>query len=431
MPAEPVIEAAGVSKRYGDVQALDGVSVVVDAPATGLLGANGAGKSTLMKSLLGLVRPDAGTIRVLGIDAGHGSRELRVRLGYMPEHDCLPTGMTAHDMVVHLAEMRGLSRRDATLRASEVLFQVGLEEERARLIGTYSTGMKQRAKLAQALVHDPDLVVLDEPTNGLDPAGRVEMISLVRRLSRDLGIKVLLSSHVLEDVERTCDAVVVLRAGQVVAADRIEGMARSEEGTVEVRVAGDAGSPRRPADGRRRRSGRAPVRRGARDGRRRRHAGRGPRRGGRRGRRPARADECNALDQIVDRFSEGLAPPEPGTVGAGNRRLERTQAKLATEIEIMKAENNALRGAELFWVARDMVDVSMDAASTLPEWTPALVTPSPSGLLCWAKPAGTVPYGPKPASTTDVPWDAVFWWTRPDKMLQLVPSSRFRRHGGR
>jgi ABC-2 type transport system ATP-binding protein len=242
VPLEPVIEAAGVSKRYGDVQALDGVSVVVDAPATGLLGANGAGKSTFMKSLLGLVRPDAGTIRVLGIDAGHGSRELRVRLGYMPEHDCLPTGMTAHDMVVHLAEMRGLSRRDATLRASEVLFQVGLEEERARLIGTYSTGMKQRAKLAQALVHDPDLVVLDEPTNGLDPAGRVEMISLVRRLSRDLGIKVLLSSHVLEDVERTCDAVVVLRAGQVVAADRIEGMARSEEGTVEVRVAGDAGS---------------------------------------------------------------------------------------------------------------------------------------------------------------------------------------------
>ena len=193
MPVEPVIEAAGVSKRYGDVQALDGVSVVVDAPATGLLGANGAGKSTLMKSLLGLVRPDAGTIRVLGIDAGHGSRELRVRLGYMPEHDCLPTGMTAHDMVVHLAEMRGLSRRDATLRASEVLFQVGLEEERARLIGTYSTGMKQRAKLAQALVHDPDLVVLDEPTNGLDPAGRLEMISLVRRLSSELGIRVLLS----------------------------------------------------------------------------------------------------------------------------------------------------------------------------------------------------------------------------------------------
>lgn len=135
---------------------------------------------------------------------------------------------------------------------------------------------------------------------------------------------------------------------------------------------------------------------------------------------------CNALDQSVDRFSQALAPPVPGTAGAGNRRRERSQAKLATEIEIMKAENNALRSAEMFWVARDMVDVSMDAASTLPAWTPALVTPSsPSGLLCWAKPAGTVPYGPKPAATTDVPWDAVWWWTRPDGMLQLVPSSRF------
>lgn len=135
---------------------------------------------------------------------------------------------------------------------------------------------------------------------------------------------------------------------------------------------------------------------------------------------------CNALDQSVDRFSQALAPLAPGAAGAGNRRRERTQAKLATEMEIMKAENNALRQAEMFWVARDMVDVAIDAASTLPEWTPALVTPAlPSGLLCWAKPAGTVPYGPKPASTTDVPWDAVWWWIRPDGMLQLVPSSRF------
>jgi ABC-2 type transport system ATP-binding protein len=238
--AQPVIEAVGVSKRYGDVQALAGVTVTIDAPATGLLGANGAGKSTFMKSLLGLVRPDEGTIRVLGMDVAHGGRALHTRIGYMPEHDCLPIAMTAHDMVVHLAEMRGLSRRDATLRASEVLFQVGLEEERARLIGTYSTGMKQRAKLAQALVHDPDLVVLDEPTNGLDPAGRLEMIALVRRLSSDLGIRVLLSSHVLEDVERTCDAVVVLRSGEVVASDLIEGLGADGDGSVEVRVAGDA-----------------------------------------------------------------------------------------------------------------------------------------------------------------------------------------------
>jgi ABC-2 type transport system ATP-binding protein len=237
---QPAIEAVGVRKRYGDVQALDGVTVSIDAPATGLLGANGAGKSTFMKCLLGLVQPDAGSITVLGLDAATHGRELRTRIGYMPEHDCLPQAMTAHDLVVHLAEMRGIARRDATIRASEVLFQVGLEEERARLIGTYSTGMKQRAKLAQALVHDPDLVVLDEPTNGLDPAGRLEMIALVRRLSRDLGIRVLLSSHVLEDVERTCDAVVVLRSGQVVADQTIEHLSADAAGSLEVRVSGDA-----------------------------------------------------------------------------------------------------------------------------------------------------------------------------------------------
>jgi ABC-2 type transport system ATP-binding protein len=236
--ADAAIEAVGVSKRYGAVQALDGVTVAIDAPATGLLGANGAGKSTFMKCLLGLVEPDAGSIRVLGLDAATHGRELRTRIGYMPEHDCLPIAMTAHDLVVHLAEMRGIARRDATIRASEVLFQVGLEEERARLIGTYSTGMKQRAKLAQALVHDPDLVVLDEPTNGLDPAGRLEMIALVRRLSRDLGIRVLLSSHVLEDVERTCDAVVVLRSGQVVTSQAIEHLGQ-DAGSLEVRVSGD------------------------------------------------------------------------------------------------------------------------------------------------------------------------------------------------
>ena len=135
----------------------------------------------------------------------------------MPEHECLPSWMTARDLVVHLGELRGLPRRIAVLRTSEVLFQVGLEEERLRLIGTFSTGMRQRVKLAQALVHSPELVVLDEPTNGLDPQGREEMLELVRRLSRDLGIRVLFSSHVLEDVERTCDAVVVLRDGRVAA----------------------------------------------------------------------------------------------------------------------------------------------------------------------------------------------------------------------
>jgi hypothetical protein len=134
---------------------------------------------------------------------------------------------------------------------------------------------------------------------------------------------------------------------------------------------------------------------------------------------------CNAVDQTIDRFSQGLAAPAPSTAGAGNRRRVRTQAKLATEIEIMKAENDALRQAEMFWVARDMVDVALHAATTLPEWTPAIAAPAPNGLLCWAKPAGTVPYGPKHTSTTDVPWDSVWWWIRPGGMLQLVPASRF------
>ncbi|WP_217915820.1 ABC transporter ATP-binding protein [Miltoncostaea marina] len=237
--ATRLIATRDLARRFGAVQALDGVSVEITAAATGLLGANGAGKSTLMKTILGLVQPDAGSVEVLGIDAARHPGEVRRRLGYMPELDCLPLEMTARDLVVHMAELRGLPRRDAVLRASEVLFQVGLEEERSRLIGTFSTGMKQRTKLAQALVHAPELVVLDEPTNGLDPSGRDEMLTLVRRLSSELGIAVLMSSHVLEDVTRTCDAVVALRDGRVVTAGPIAAMAGAAGDGVIVRVAGD------------------------------------------------------------------------------------------------------------------------------------------------------------------------------------------------
>jgi ABC-2 type transport system ATP-binding protein len=234
-----LVAVEGISKRYGSIQALDGVTVELRDRATGLLGANGAGKSTLMRALLGLARPDAGRVEVLGIDAAREPGEVRRRLGYMPERDCLPLEMTARDLVVHMGELRGLPRRAAVLRASEVLFQVGLEEERSRLIGTFSTGMKQRTKLAQALVHGPELVVLDEPTNGLDPAGREEMLGLVRRLSSELGVAVLLSSHLLEDVTRTCDAVVVLRDGRVVAEGRIDEMEGLSREVVLVRVVGD------------------------------------------------------------------------------------------------------------------------------------------------------------------------------------------------
>ena len=238
-PAMAAIAAAGVSKRYGSIEALTDVTVAIDGLATGLLGANGAGKSTLMRALLGLVRPDAGTLNILGLDAARDGRDIRRRVGYMPEGECLPRDPSAHVFVVHLAELRGLPRRAAVLRASEVLFQVGLEEERSRPIGTFSTGMRQRVKLAQALVHGPELVVLDEPTAGLDPAGREEMLQLVRRLSLDLGVRVLLSSHVLEDVARTCDAVVVLRDGHVVTSGLLDELRGADATATAVRVTGD------------------------------------------------------------------------------------------------------------------------------------------------------------------------------------------------
>ena len=237
--AAPLIEADGVGKRYGSVTALDDVSLSVDARAVGLLGANGAGKSTLMKLMLGLIRPDSGSVRVLGGDATAQSWDARRPLGYMPEHSCLPMGMTARDLVVHMGELRGLPRRVAVLRASEVLFQVGLEEERSRLIRTFSVGMRQRTNLAQAIVHSPELVILDEPTNGLDPAGREEMLQLVRRLSADLGIAVVMSSHVLEDVARTCDTVVVLREGTLAAVQAVERPDEHEARELRVRVSGD------------------------------------------------------------------------------------------------------------------------------------------------------------------------------------------------
>lgn len=237
--ASPGVRAHGLTVRFGSRAALHDVAVEIDAPATGLLGANGAGKSTLMKVLLGLIRPDGGTVELFGRPVDPGDWRVRRRVGYMPERGCLPREMTARDLVVHMGEMRGLDHRTAVLRASEVLFQVGLEEERSRLIGTFSTGMAQRTKLAQALVHSPDLVILDEPTNGLDPAGREEMLALVRRLSADLGIAVIMSSHVLEDVTRTCDAVVVMREGSVARSGRIADMERLDPARgARVRVSG-------------------------------------------------------------------------------------------------------------------------------------------------------------------------------------------------
>ncbi|WP_432542692.1 ABC transporter ATP-binding protein [Kineococcus sp. SYSU DK002] len=241
MDEPAALECLDVGKRFGAVQALDGLTMTLDAPATGLLGANGAGKSTLLRTALGLTNPDRGSVRLLGLDSVRDRSQLRRRVGFMPEHPCLPADMSAQDVCVSLARLRGLGRRDAVRRTSEVLFAVGLEEERRRPVGTYSLGMQQRTKLAQALVHGPDLVLLDEPTSGLDPAGREEMLAIVRRLSTELGIRVIASSHVLDDIERTCDEVVVLRRGTL-AAQRGVVVGHDPSGPVELRVSGDAGA---------------------------------------------------------------------------------------------------------------------------------------------------------------------------------------------
>jgi ABC-2 type transport system ATP-binding protein len=210
-----VLETAGLTKRYPRVTALDGLDMSVGEGVTGLVGANGAGKSTLIKILLGLVPATSGAAHVLGCDVATEGAAIRSLVGYMPEHDCLPADVSASDLVVHLGQMSGLPYPAARERASDVLRHVGLAEERYRPIGGYSTGMKQRVKLAQALVHDPRLVLLDEPTNGLDPSSRDDMLSLVRRIGTEFGIAVLVTSHLLGELERISDHVVVIDAGRL------------------------------------------------------------------------------------------------------------------------------------------------------------------------------------------------------------------------
>ena len=210
-----VISAVGLTKRYRSVTALEGLSVEIPLGVTGLVGANGAGKSTLIKILLGLLPATSGAAKVMGQDVATEGPAIRERVGYMPEHDCLPLDLSATEFVVQMARMSGLPMSAARERAADVLRHVGLYEERYRAIDGYSTGMRQRVKLAQALAHDPQLVLLDEPTNGLDPAGRDDMLALIRRVGTDFGISVLVTSHLLGELERICDHVVVLDGGHL------------------------------------------------------------------------------------------------------------------------------------------------------------------------------------------------------------------------
>ncbi len=209
----PAIVASRVTKTFGHVTALSDLSVEMPTGVVGLVGANGAGKSTLIKILLGLLPPTSGEAQILGLDAAKDGLAIRQVVGYMPESDCLPLDVSATEFVVHLARMSGLPSAAARERAADTLRHVGLYEERYRPIGGYSTGMKQRVKLAQALVHDPKLVLLDEPTNGLDPAGRDDMLELIRRIGHEFGISVLVTSHLLGELERIADHVVVIEGG--------------------------------------------------------------------------------------------------------------------------------------------------------------------------------------------------------------------------
>ncbi|WP_420791176.1 ABC transporter ATP-binding protein [Streptomyces sp. NRRL S-350] len=210
-----VIATDGLTKRFPRVTALDRLTVEVQPGVVGLVGANGAGKSTLIKILLGLAPATSGRGEVLGLDVATRGSEIREQVGYMPEHDCLPPDVSATEFVVHMARMAGLPATAARERTADTLRHVGLYEERYRPMGGYSTGMKQRVKLAQALVHDPKLVLLDEPTNGLDPAGRDEMLGLIRRVHTDFGISVLVTTHLLGELERTCDHLVVIDGGKL------------------------------------------------------------------------------------------------------------------------------------------------------------------------------------------------------------------------
>jgi ABC-2 type transport system ATP-binding protein len=218
-----MIAAEALTRRYPGVTALDGLTLEIPPGIVGLVGANGAGKSTLIKILLGLLPASAGSVRVLGMDPARDGGAIRGRVGYMPEHDCLPPDLSATELVVHMARVSGLPATAARERAADTLRHVGLYEERYRHVGGYSTGMRQRVKLAQALVHDPALVLLDEPTNGLDPAGRTEMLSLVRRVGTEFGISVLVSSHHLGEIERICTHVVVIDAGKLLRSSPIDG----------------------------------------------------------------------------------------------------------------------------------------------------------------------------------------------------------------
>jgi ABC-2 type transport system ATP-binding protein len=232
------IEVKDLRFRYGKVLALDGVTMRLGEGAVGLLGPNGAGKSTFLRILLGFLVPEQGEARVLDYDIRRDRSSIRRAVGYMPESDCFIAGMDAVSFTAYFGELSGMPRREAMKRAHEVLFYVGLGEARYRLLDTYSAGMKQRLKLAQALVHDPKILFLDEPTSNLDPTGRAEVLELIRDIATKSSIQVIISSHILDDIESICASVVILNKGRLAAEGRMEDLRTIHFSLYEVRVKG-------------------------------------------------------------------------------------------------------------------------------------------------------------------------------------------------
>jgi ABC-2 type transport system ATP-binding protein len=233
---QPVLQIESVSKRYGTAQVLHDVSLELPTGVVGLLGPNGSGKSTLIKSILGLVSIDKGQGQVLGLQWPSQVRALRDRVGYLPEDDCYIQGLQGIESIQLMARLSGLRKREALRRAHEVADYCDLGQERYRKIDTYSTGMKQRLKLAQAIVHDPEIVFLDEPTNGLDPKGQAQMLELVQDLWKRYGITVVLSSHLLHDVDRICEQIIIIARGQVLVHDSLENLKARRKGAAELVV---------------------------------------------------------------------------------------------------------------------------------------------------------------------------------------------------
>jgi ABC-2 type transport system ATP-binding protein len=234
-----LLELNKLNVRYGRVVALKDVTVAMASKSLGLLGPNGAGKSTLIRALLGLAPIYSGNAKLAGCDVRSQGKKIRETIGYMPEHESYLAGMTAVRFLRFMGEMCGLKPQDAMERAHETLFYVGLGEVRYRELDGLSYGMQQKVRLAQALIHGPSILILDEPTNGLDPVAREEMLSLIRDMIANSDSRIIISSHLLKDIEYCCEDVLVLKKGQVVAADNIEKMKHTEENLFELRIKGD------------------------------------------------------------------------------------------------------------------------------------------------------------------------------------------------